>query len=180
MSKSLGNVISPYDLVKKYGTDATRYILLRHAHPFEDSDVTWERLDEWYTANLTNGLGNLVARVMKLSEDHAVVTVHIKSMRRSFFTFQITEAIETFKFNDAMDAIWSKIQKLDRRINEEEPYKIIKTDPVMGKMHIQFMVSELREIGEMLAPFMPDTSRKILEAVRANKKPENLFPRIDK
>jgi len=180
MSKSLGNVISPYDLVKKYGTDATRYILLRHVHPVEDSDVTWERLDEWYTANLTNGLGNLVARVMKLSEDHAVVTLHIKSMRPSFFISQITEAIETFRFNDAMDAIWSKIQRLDRRINEEEPYKIIKTDPVMGKMHIQFMVTELREIGEMLAPLMPETSENILTAIRENKKPENLFPRLAK
>ena len=72
----------------------------------------------------------------------------------------------------------SKIQRLDRRINEEEPYKIIKTDPVMGKVHIQFLVSELREIGEMLTPFMPDTSKKIQDAVRANKKPDNLFPRI--
>ena len=69
MSKSLGNIISPYDLVKKYGTDATRYMLLRHINPMEDSDVTWERLDEWYTAHLTNGLGNLVARVMKLAEE---------------------------------------------------------------------------------------------------------------
>lgn len=177
MSKSLGNVISPYDLVKKYGTDATRYILLRHIHPIEDSDVTWERLDEWYTAHLTNGLGNLVARVMKLSEDHAVVTFHVKSTRHSSLS-QIIKTIETFKFNDAMDLIWSRIQRLDRRINEEEPYKVIKIDPMTGKIHIQFMVSELREIGEMLAPFMPQTSQKILEAIRQNKKPDNLFPRL--
>ena len=70
MSKSVGNVISPHDLVAKYGTDATRYMLLRHVHPSQDTDVTWERMDEWYTANLVNGLGNLVARVMKLAETH--------------------------------------------------------------------------------------------------------------
>ncbi|KKW44143.1 MAG: Methionine-tRNA ligase, partial [Parcubacteria group bacterium GW2011_GWA2_56_21] len=57
MSKTLGNVINPYELIKKYGTDATRYLLLRHVHSTEDTDVTWEKLDEWYTANLTNGLG---------------------------------------------------------------------------------------------------------------------------
>ena len=114
---------------------------------------------------------------MKLSEDYAVVTPNIKSTRNSFAP-QIKEAIEAFRFNDAMDTIWNKIQRLDQRINEEEPYKVIKTDPVTGKVRIQFMVSELREIGEMLAPFMPETSRKILEVISTNKKPENLFPRL--
>lgn len=177
MSKSIGNVIDPNELIDRYGTDAVRYFLLRHGHPTEDFDLTDERCREWYTANLTNGLGNLVARVMKLAEDHAVVTPRVKSTRRSSMP-QITEAIETFKFNDAMDAIWNRIQRLDKRINEEEPYKVIKTDPVTGKILIQFMVSELREIGEMLAPLMPETSQKILDAIKANKKPENLFPRL--
>ena len=178
MSKSLGNVISPYELVNKYGTDATRYILLRHINPMEDSDVTWERLDEWYTANLTNGLGNLVARVMKLSEDYAVTTLHVKSTRPSSLSSQIKGAVEAFRFNDAMDFIWSNVQRLDRRINEEEPYKVIKTDPVMGKAMIQTLVSDLREIREALIPFMPQTAAKILDSVRTNKKPENLFPRL--
>ena len=70
MSKSLGNVISPYNLVEKYGTDATRYLLLRHAHSTEDTDITWEKLDEWYNAHLANGLGNLVSRVLKMSQSY--------------------------------------------------------------------------------------------------------------
>jgi len=177
MSKTLGNVIDPLAVADEYGIDALRYFLARHINQFEDSDFTIERFKEVYTANLTNGLGNLVARVMKLSEDYAVVTLHIESAQHSYLS-QIKEAVETFRFNDAMDVIWSKIQRLDRRINEEEPYKIIKTDPVTGKALIQFMVSELREIGEMLVPFMPATSEKILDAIKANKKPENLFPRL--
>lgn len=174
MSKSLGNVISPFDLVKKYGTDATRYMLLRHTHPTEDSVVTWERLDEWYTANLTNGLGNLVARVMKLSEDYAVQTIHIQTP----FPIEIKNAIETFKFNEAMDHIWQKIQILDRQITEKEPYKEVKINPVLGKAMIQMMVNDVREIAESLVHFMPQTSQKILDAITANKKPENLFPRL--
>jgi methionyl-tRNA synthetase len=76
MSKSLGNVISPSDLINEYGTEAVRYFLLRHLHPFEDSDFTLERFKEMYNANLANGLGNLVARIMKLgrgsfAEGHA-------------------------------------------------------------------------------------------------------------
>ncbi|MEK7135810.1 MAG: methionine--tRNA ligase, partial [Patescibacteria group bacterium] len=93
MSKSLGNIISPYDLVKKYGTDATRYMLLRHINPMEDSDVTWERLDEWYTAHLTNGLGNLVARVMKLAETYnPAVNIFIQPAPSKVIDFKFNQA----------------------------------------------------------------------------------------
>lgn len=175
MSKSIGNVISPYDLVKKYGTDATRYILLRHVNPTEDSDVTWGRLDEWYTANLTNGLGNLVARVMKLSEDNAVQTLFTDS---NSLTGGVEGALKTLEFKDAMDHIWQRVQTMDQRINEQEPYKVIKSDPMNGKAMIQFLVQDLYEIGRSLVPFMPSTAEKILQAVKGNKKPENLFPRL--
>src|SRR3990167_5488291 len=68
MSKSLGNVGSPYGLVDKYGTDAARYYLLAKINPFEDSDFTYEKFEKAYTSDLANGLGNLVQRVSKLCE----------------------------------------------------------------------------------------------------------------
>ena len=68
MSKSLGNVVSPYDLVNKYGTDPTRYFLLAKINPFEDSDFTYDKFEEAYNSDLANGLGNLVQRVAKLCE----------------------------------------------------------------------------------------------------------------
>ena len=173
MSKSLGNVISPYELVEKYGTEATRYLLLRHVHPSEDSDVTWERLDEWYTANLVNGLGNLVARVMKLAETHLDAPVALEPE-----TSVASVHLDAFEFNKAMDAVWARIQKADERITAEEPFKVVKEDRVQGQRIIAELVAEVYGIGAQLAPFMPATSAAVTEAATRNEKPENLFPRL--
>ncbi len=169
MSKSLGNVISPYGLVEKYGTDATRYLLLRHVHPFEDTDVTWEKLDEWYGAHLANGLGNLTSRIMKLAEDN-LDTVEI-SEPKSHGTIQA--ALEEFNFQKAVDHIWHEISVLDQEIQEKKPWET-KDKDVIGNL-----VIKLAHISVSLKPFMPTVSDKISEAIRDNKKPENLFPRIN-
>jgi methionyl-tRNA synthetase len=170
MSKSLGNVISPYELVKKYGTDATRYILLRHINPMEDSDVTWERLDEWYTANLTNGLGNLVARVMQLAEKYLPEPISIPD--------PIDEPPHDYRFNDVMDKIWARISAADQTVSEKKPFEIVKTDLEEGRRSITILVQQLYIIGTTLRPYMPATAEKVIQAVKENKKPDNLFPRL--
>lgn len=175
MSKSLGNVISPVDMAQRYGVDATRYILLRHVHPTDDTDVTWEKMDEWYTANLVNGLGNLVARVMNMSEKNSVQTLSYKES----YPDAIKSAMENFEFHEILGYIWSRIQRVDQKITEEEPFKVVKTDRVTGKAMIQHYVSELSLISVMLELFMPETAEKIKQAVKENKKPENLFKRLE-
>lgn len=177
MSKSLGNVISPFALVEKYGTDATRYLLLRHTHPFEDSDVSWAKFDEWYNAGLANGLGNLVARVMKLAQDN--LDAPIARPEPQPFPQELTDAMEKFEFNKAMDYIWSRIQALDQRINSEEPFKLVKVDKTAGQKVISELVQGLYDISYNLVPFMPGTAEKIKDAITANKKPESLFKRIE-
>lgn len=176
MSKSLGNVISPYDLVKKYGTDATRYLLLRHVHSTEDSDVTWEKLDEWYTAGLVNGIGNLASRVMKLAETNLAEPVARPEAGSAIL--DELRSLEKFDFNATIDAIWHEIGVMDEMINREEPFKLVKTDAEAGKKIIADCATQLYIIARMLNPFMPETSTKIKEAVLQNKKPENLFPRL--
>ena len=174
MSKSLGNVISPYALVEKYGTEATRYILLRHVHPFDDSDLTWEKMDEWYTANLVNGLGNVTARIMKMSE------THLEPEDFPLLDPATLDVPDMISFQPAMDHVWSLIQRLDERITQTEPFKLIKTDEAAAKLIIGELRLELLHIGRLLLPSMPETSAIIRAAVRANKKPENLFSRLEK
>lgn len=170
MSKSLGNVINPLDLVEKYGTDAVRYVLLRHTSSFEDSDLTLDAIHDHYTANLTNGLGNLVARVMQLAETYLPNPVTTDA--------PTSEPMTDFKFNEAMDAIWARMSAIDERVTAEKPFAIVKENPGEGQRIITELVRELHQISASLRPYMPRTAEKIIQAIAENKKPENLFPRI--
>lgn len=174
MSKSLGNVIDPFVIVEEYGTDALRYFLARHIHPFEDSDVTMDAFKELYNGNLANGLGNLVSRVMKLAEDNLE-----KGTRPEVTGFprEYTEPIEKYEIHKALDFIWGRIAELDERITREQPYKLVKTEKDAGQKIIFELTQNLYLVGRMLSPFMPETSEKIKRAVVDNKKPENLFAR---
>ena len=181
MSKSLGNVISPYELTQKYGTDATRYIMLRHVHPAEDSDMTWERLDEWYTAHMVNGVGNLIARVMKLAEDN--LTGPVKLLKGDMdIDPAFMHKLDAFDFNGAMDYAFAIVGECDAYMTGKEPYKKVKSpdDGIAneGREDISFLVRKLALIATHLQAAMPETSERIFRAVEENKKPENLFPRL--
>jgi len=171
MSKSLGNVIDPYEVVGKYGTDAFRYYVARELNMFDDSDFTWEKFNERYNADLANGIGNLAARVTKLAEDNLSEPVS------PFLETHLVSPLERFEIGKAIDHVFMKVQNLDKKINDEEPFKLVKVEPERGKLMINELVRELYHIAETLAPFLPDTSEKIKKAIKENKKPENLFPR---
>lgn len=179
MSKSLGNVIDPLALVERYGVEALRYVLLRHVSPFEDSDLTPDAVHEHYTAHLANGLGNLVARVMTLAEahlPHPAALTDDEEINPVFF-----EKIDAFRFNEAMDFIFAKVAAADAFMAERAPYKKIKGDADeqgTARKDIEHLVRELARIAAHLAPAMPRTAAVITAAVKANKKPENLFPRL--
>jgi methionyl-tRNA synthetase len=183
MSKSLGNVVDPFEMVERYGTDAVRYYLARHIHPFEDSDFTEEKFREAYNAHLANGLGNLVSRIMKMA---VVNNVSLKEAwsQRIRVNGQIMEdwyerSLNKFDIQVAIDGIWGHIQAADLFIQHTEPFNKMKTNPDVARKDIEAAMSSLFKIGRWLEPFMPDTAPKIQNAILENKMPEPLFPRLD-
>jgi len=177
MSKSLGNVVNPLDLVNRYGTDALRYYLLRHVPPFEDGDFTEEKFKEIYNANLANGLGNLTSRIMTLAEKHLPSAPDnlIDDLPGDYL-----DLILRYEFNLAGDFIWQQIGLIDKKITDTKPFSVIKEDKDKGSELITALVLELYLVAVLLSPYLPETAEKIKTLVRENRKPDTpLFVRHD-
>lgn len=181
MSKSLGNVINPFDVIEEFGTEALRYYVARHVHPFEDSDLTMDRFKEVYNADLANGLGNLVSRVIKMSSSYGV-SIDMGGLE-SFegkVENDFNEALNNYEFNKALEIVWKIIQNADKRIQDEQPFKLIKTDEQKAKQILSEILNDIYRIAKMLEIIIPETAKKILEILKENKMPETpLFPRKD-
>ncbi len=172
MSKSLGNVIDPFELVNKYGTDAVRFFIAHELNTFEDSDVTMERIQESYIANLSNGLGNLVARVAKLCETN---NIKVDSSAEDFDP-KMTAYLSAYKFSEATGHIWKEIQDADKKVNEEKPWELTGDK---AKEVLEDLVTRIQHIAFNLQPFLPKTSEKILKQFSGEiKSGSPLFPRI--
>ena len=178
MSKSLGNVVDPFELVNKYGADAVRYFLLREIPSTEDGDFTEEKFKERYNADLAGGIGNLVARVITLAKisniKYQKSKIQIKNQKFIDKIWQDhRKALEEFRFNEALIVIWELIGFCDRYIDKERPWEEGKNQ----KEVISNLLFAISNIAEMLKPLLPETSEKILEQFKTLKS-QPLFPRL--
>jgi methionyl-tRNA synthetase len=179
MSKSIGNVVNPYDVVKEYGTDALRYFLLRELSSFEDSPFTMERFKQSYNSGLANGIGNLTSRIMKMVESNFSDPI-ILAEEDFKLSPLVVASLKSFNLNDAIGIVWGVIEEMDEIIQREQPFKLVKTDPEKGKEVIKKMVLQLLYVARHLEIFLPETSKKIIEIIKSNKMPaEPLFLRKD-
>ncbi len=169
MSKSIGNVVNPADVVAEYGTDALRYYVTREVSMFEDSPFYMEKFKEVYNANLANGLGNLLSRSMNMAASYGV---DLSGIALPNYADVADGAMERFELNVVMDNIWAEIGKLDRYVQETEPFKTVKTNPEKAHQDIQKVIQGLATIAVALQPFLPNASQAIIETIQAGKKPE--------
>lgn len=180
MSKSLGNIICPFALASKYGIDATRYFLLKEISPTEDGDFTYEKFEARYNSDLASGLGNLTSRVLTLAEKLNIKHTASSQVVKKELAGKIEQvknsyqaALEDYKFNEALSAIWELISFCDKYIEQEKPWE----ERVNSKEVIEDLLVAVKEITGLLAPFLPETSEKISQQV-ADSKAQALFPRL--
>lgn len=172
MSKTLGNVIDPIDLIDKYGADALRYYLLSQIPSTEDGDFSEDKLKRIYNSDLANGLGNLVARIAKLCEK---TNRDFPLLDENKLYDRVTDAIKEYRFDRALEDIWTRISVEDGNINKTEPWN--KEGEELYQILLP-IVAEIRKIAFNLQPFLPDTAKKILEQYSERiKSGEPLFPR---
>lgn len=171
MSKTLGNAIGIEEMLEKFGVDGTRYLLLSAGTFGEDVDVTMERLVEKYNADLANGLGNLVSRVIKLSAG-----IDYKATQ-AIIAPEFVKLLNSIELSQALEHIWNKVREDNKYIEDNKPWELVKTDQKKFEEVMLKLLADLQVIAGHLAPFMPATAEKIKTALET-KKTEILFQRI--
>ena len=189
MSKSLGNIVTPLDIVPQYGADALRYYLLRESSFGSDGDFTWENFIKRYNSDLANDLGNLLNRTLGMAQKYVggklqkpeksdassphvqplqeAVTHVLQKVRREM-DYQESGDIN---FHQALAAIWEVIGAADKFIDSSAPWKLSKEEKWLEINRILYtVVDTLRNLAILVAPFLPASSQKIWEQLGLSEK----------
>ena len=177
MSKSVGNVVDPVEVINKYGTDVFRYYFLRHIDTFADSDFTWEKFESAYNNELANDLGNLVQRLATLVSKNGV---KVEDEFGFEMPMEYRKLMEGLEFSRAFDYVWGRVQGINKKIDEEKPWMLAKSGEREKLEEIlSLLVVELRRVNLLLSPFIPGVSERISEVFSGEVKPPErpLFPK---
>ncbi|MEI8072790.1 MAG: methionine--tRNA ligase [Candidatus Saccharibacteria bacterium] len=180
MSKSLGNSVSPLDLVEKYGNDALRYYLLREISFGNDGDFSMNRFKVLYESELANTLGNLVSRtaamLKKYNNSEYIVNLDVKSL------VGLEDFIVNLEFEKYLSEIFSRLTALNVAIEDNKPWELIKNDKKKAVEFLSSVALEIISIADDLKYFLPDTCESILKIFNDGRVDDTvgiLFPRLD-
>jgi len=161
MSKSLGNAVSPTEIVDKYGADAFRYYFLRHVPSYDDGTFSWPAFIAAYNNELANELGNAVQRTAAMIMKYQSGIVG-DIPDEGHDTGAYRDAIAACKFDRALDAVWEQVRGLNQLIDTEKPWVIAKNGDMDHLREVLAgLVSDLLEIADLIEPFLPGTATKI-------------------
>ena len=182
MSKSLGNAVSPTEVIDKYGADAFRYYFLRHVPSYEDGDFNQAAFVAAYNNELANELGNAVQRTAAMIMKYqSGIVGDIPDQGHDTGAYR--EAVAACRFDRALDAVWEQVRGLNQLIDTEKPWVIAKSsDDDHLREVLAGLVSDLLEIAYLLEPFLPATAAKIQYIFAeglVRPLEDTLFPRID-
>lgn len=175
MSKSLGNVISPTQLVERYGKDGARFLLSFIGPIGDDMDVSWEKFDTAYTAHLSNGIGNLCSRVAKMCEK---ANIHLaEADQPSSLSKAMIESLSAFQIQDGLHSILKSVSELDQFLSKEKPWKL---EGEAQKEVLEKAAQVILQLARDCQPFLPETAEKIYDHFSAPHIAalEPLFPRL--
>ncbi len=161
MSKSLGNTVSPDEIIDKYGPDAFRYYFLRHIPSYGDGDFSWEAFENAYNNELANELGNAVQRTAAMIQQYQDGLIgDIPPSEHD--VAQYHDALSKCKFDRALSEVWERVRGLNQFIDEEKPWMIAKQkDDDHLREVLASQASDLLQIADLLEPFLPGSAVKI-------------------
>lgn len=169
MGKSLGNVIDPFNLIKDFGADATRYLLLSQFPFGQDGDIKASQFAVQYNSDLANGIGNFASRVTAMAEKYFSGAIpardaELKSEVEKIWS-EYETALDNFQVDQAIAAVKKLNQLGDGYVDRTKPWELAKTDQQRLAEVIYNLLEVLRHLGLMLWPIMPESAEKILAAL---------------
>jgi methionyl-tRNA synthetase len=172
ISKSLGNVVEPMDVITKFSAEAFRYYFLRECPFPSDGDFSWERFAEVYNSDLANNLGNLYSRCVTLITKNYDGLLHATAGTEPGVIYtdvdtettvqQVQKHVEACQYNQALDRIWRQIlDPANQYADKKAPWTLVKTDKEAAKAVLYDLVEALRCVAILLKPFLPQTGETI-------------------
>ena len=173
MSKSLGNVLDPFEVIDRFGSDALRFYLLRDVSFGQDGSVSPAAFEQRYESELANEYGNLASRTLAMvgryRDGVAPDVRHDPSLDADFdgLAGTVAELLDRAEVTQALEEIWGRVRRLNRYVEERAPWKLAKDEASAGELDVVLasLVEGLRVLTVLLQPWLPSTAERLLAAL---------------